>query len=67
MSKTKVTFQDLKLDYDEIGKILKSDQVQAICNSYARKECGEGQHIKSFVGFDRCHALIYKNTKRYPG
>jgi hypothetical protein len=66
MSK-KVTFSDLKIDYDEVGKILKSNQVQTICNSYAKKMCKSDQHIKSFVGFDRCHALIYKNTKEYPG
>lgn len=62
----KVTFQDLNLSYEEIGKILKSNQVQSVCNSYAKQMCKSDQHIKSFVGFDRCHALIYQNTKEYP-
>lgn len=59
----KVTFQDLKLSYDEIGKILKSDEVMKVCISHANQMKKDDQHIKSFVGFDRCHALIYPNRK----
>lgn len=54
-----LTFQDMNLSYKQIGEILKSDEVMNVCNSYARELVGKDQHIKSFVGFDRCHALIY--------
>lgn len=58
---------DLQLSYEAIGEILRSEEVQSVCNSYANQMCGSDQHVKSFTGFDRCHALIYNNTKEYPG
>lgn len=57
---------DIKLDYEAIGKILKSNEVMNICNEYATKYVQSNQHIKSFKGFDRCHALIYFNTRKNP-
>lgn len=54
----------IKLDYEMIGKILKSNTVMDLCNQYAQQRVQPDEHIKSFVGFDRCHAFIYPNIER---
>lgn len=60
MAKT-ITFKGLKLDYEGIGKILKSPELEDVCVEHAQKRKGDGQRVSSFVGFDRVHAVVRKS------
>lgn len=51
----------IELDYDGIGKLLKSNDAMNLCESFARKY--NGDRVKTFVGFDRAHSIVYRNSK----
>lgn len=56
----------MKLDKTAVRKlILQSENVKAECEKVARSNSGSDTHIKSFIGFDRAHAIIYPNTKEH--
>lgn len=55
--------QDLKLDYDAIGELLKSDDMLDLCDSYAQDYKQAGDSLVEFIGFDRAHAHLYRGRK----
>lgn len=61
-----IKFRELTLEYKAIGALLKSDLLKEVCVHEAEKKAGSNGHVKSFVGFDRVHAIAYPNTKKHP-
>lgn len=61
-----ISFGDIKLDYEGIGTILRSNELENLCVSYAEKYMDSDKRMKSFIGFDRAHAIVYDNA-RHPG
>lgn len=55
MNETKI-----ELDYDGIGKLLKSSEALDLCESFASQYDGR---VKSFIGFDRAHAIVYEEKE----
>lgn len=54
-----------KLNYAGVGKLLKSSEMQTVLNGYASKalgRLGDGYETKTFVGFDRAHAIVKAET-----
>lgn len=56
-------FKELKLDYDAVGMILKSDEMMKVVDSFAKTETNDLKNIKEFVGFDRVHALVFQQDE----
>lgn len=57
--------EKFELNYEGIGKLLKSADALSLCESFARKY--DGDRIRTFVGFDRAHAIVYRNDKEKKG
>lgn len=55
---------NLSLSYEQIGNILKSDEVMNVCVQKAEELKKSDQRIVAFVGFDRCHAHIYQDREK---
>lgn len=55
MSSTK-----FELNTDGIGQLLKSSEAVQLCESFANQYGGE---VRSFVGFDRAHAIVYEEKE----
>lgn len=51
----------IELNYDGIGKLLKSSEALGLCESYASRYDGD---MKSFIGFDRAHAIVYEENEK---
>lgn len=54
---------EVKLHGDGIKALLKSNEMLNLCESLAEKRKAPDQHVKSFIGFDRAHAIIYPDTE----
>lgn len=65
MAKNGFTFKTdrIKLNYDEIGKLLKSNEMQALIHSYAQDYAEPGDRIFDFKSYDRVHSCVFKNDK----
>lgn len=47
--------------------ILQSQEMLEHVTKEANKRCGQDQHVKPFIGFDRAKAIIYPDTKEHSG
>lgn len=56
-----------ELDKKAVGRLLKSQEVLDLVKGEAEKHSDSESHIKSFIGFDRAHAMVYPDTERNPG
>ena len=60
----------IKFELDKAGVrkcILQSEEMLNYVTAQANTKCGNDQHVKPFIGFDRAKAIIYPNTKEHPG
>ena len=57
----------VKLDMAGLKAFRQSSEMLKLMEETAQARTGPHHHVKSFVGFDRAKAIIYPNTKRYPG
>lgn len=58
----------VKLDKAGVrSEILQADWMKQYVELEAQKMSDVDSHIKSFVGFDRAKAIIYPNSKEFPG
>ena len=57
----------IELNYEGVGELLKSDDMQAICSEYAQKavmSLGNGYEYDTRVGKTRCNADVHATTKK---
>lgn len=48
--------EKFELNYEGVGKLLKSDMVMKACLSASSRY--NAKHTRKFVGFDRCHVFV---------
>ena len=56
-----------ELDKKGVGQVLKSKEMLDMLEKEAADRSDGDHHVKSFIGFDRAHAIVYPNTKENPG
>lgn len=57
----------IKLNKSGVREVLKSTEMQSICNEHAQRivgKCGSGYKTDSFVGKNRCNAMVWAGTYR---
>lgn len=54
---------EIVLQRDGIKALLKSDEMLQMCESLAEARKSSDEHVKSFIGFDRAHAIIYPDIE----
>ena len=58
---------NFELDKKAVGRLLKSQEMLDLVKGEAEKRCDSESHVKSFIGFDRAHAMVFPDTERNPG
>lgn len=54
-----------KLNYEGVGQLLKSREMQNVLNAYASgmvSRAGSGYEAETFIGFDRAHVIVRAAT-----